>query len=104
MYSQDDVIAAAREFLASVSEQGMHVSGAFIFGSYSHGKAGEDSDIDLAVVSSEFTGFRFDDLGKIAQAKIHGNKDLEVHPFAENDFTTENPFAAEIMAHGMRLL
>ena len=76
MRSQNDAIASARAFINLLKAQGLRVSAAFLFGSHARKAAVEESDIDVAVVSPDFTGFRFDDLGLIAKSKLHSDADL----------------------------
>jgi uncharacterized protein len=104
MYSRHAALAAASDFVRAVREGGIRITSAFVFGSYALGKARDDSDIDLAIVSPDFTGFRFDDLGKIARYKIRANADLEIHPFSGADFTEDNPFARTIIETGVRVV
>ena len=103
MHSKDAALEAARSFITLMRQGGLRISQAFMFGSYASGKPSEDSDIDVAVVSPDFTGFRFDDLGRIARFKIQACTDIEVHPFAEQDFTQDNPFAQLVKQSGLKI-
>ncbi len=42
------------KFLNAIISKGIHIEKVILYGSYASGKAHEDSDIDLAVVSSDF--------------------------------------------------
>ncbi|MBN1984430.1 MAG: nucleotidyltransferase domain-containing protein [Chitinivibrionales bacterium] len=103
MYTKRIAITEAVDFVRKVQAGGIHVSRAFLFGSYAQDSAREDSDIDVALVSSDFSGFRFDDLGKIAAAKIRSCSDIEAHTFAESEFTEDNPFARVVIKTGLKL-
>ena len=50
------VIAAVKEYLRKLAENGLSVAFCVIFGSQVTGRANELSDIDLIVVSSQFDG------------------------------------------------
>jgi predicted nucleotidyltransferase len=104
MRTKNDALKAAQFFLDSIKKGGVRVSDAFLFGSYAHDTARSESDIDVAIVSPDFTGFRFDDLGTIAPYKLSADKEIEAHPFAEADFTADNPLAQEILEKGVRLI
>lgn len=49
-----------KKYLSVISKQ-YRIEKAFLYGSHASGKADEDSDIDLAIVSPSFTGNRFVD-------------------------------------------
>ena len=82
----------------------------WLFGSYATGTAGEDSDIDLAIISNDFEGNRFYDCTKISNYVIDKTypelqfAGIEVHPFRTEDFTIDDPFVEEIMKTGRRII
>ncbi len=55
----DEIVEILKKFLNMVTTSGLHIERAIIFGSYAKGKAGKWSDIDVALVSKDFTGVRF---------------------------------------------
>jgi hypothetical protein len=103
MRSKDAALALAALFVGSVKNGGIRITAAFLFGSYAHDEQREESDIDIALVSPDFTGFRFDDLGRIARFKLQASPDIEVHTFPEKDFTPENPFAKSVILTGLKV-
>jgi predicted nucleotidyltransferase len=76
---------------------------AYVFGSYAKGQQTEWSDIDVALVSDQFEGIRFQDHCKISPYLIKLDASLEVHPFRPEDFTKDNPFVEEIMETGIQI-
>lgn len=54
-----DVEAVIRDFAEALKEQGLKVDKIILFGSQARGDAGEDSDIDLLVVSPDFAKMPF---------------------------------------------
>lgn len=52
--AEEAVLIIIRHFAGQLEEQGVHVTRIILFGSRSMGTAGEDSDIDIAVVSPDF--------------------------------------------------
>ncbi|MBM2813317.1 MAG: nucleotidyltransferase [Ignavibacteria bacterium] len=76
----------------------------FLFGSYAKGSEHDYSDIDLAVVSSNFEGVRYYDIDKIRRPKLKASTLLEVHPFIPEDFNTDNPFVNEIITTGIKII
>jgi predicted nucleotidyltransferase len=79
------------------------VDAAYLFGSSANGKAVKYSDIDLAIVSPDFTGFGFADRKKLNPLILKFDTSLEVHPFKRADFSRENPFVKEILKTGIKI-
>ena len=103
MYHPETALRDAHFFIDLVQKNGLKITAAYLFGSVARKSHTEESDIDIALVSPDFTGFGFDDLGKTAPSKLRSNPDLEIHPFKESLFTADDPFAAEIMRTGIKL-
>lgn len=79
---------------------GIPVEKIILFGSYARGSNTDDSDIDLAIVSSAFTGIRFHDVSRIVDTVAPINSRVEIHPYRPDDFEENNPFASEILRTG----
>ena len=99
----DEAIGVARNFRDMVSAAGVHLEKAILFGSYAKGTAGKWSDIDIALVSKDFTGVAFFDRKKINPIVIKSDTRLEPHPFRPEDFTEDNPFVKEILKQGIEI-
>jgi predicted nucleotidyltransferase len=82
----------------------LDVSGVFLFGSTANGSADEHSDIDIAVVSDEFTGDVVEDTMRLMKLRRGIALQIEPHPFSQEEFTESNPFAQEIINTGISLL
>jgi len=67
--TKDISIKKARLFIDYLREAGIDVSEAYLFGSVAQGLPEKDSDIDLAVVSSDFQGVRYYDIKKSANTE-----------------------------------
>jgi predicted nucleotidyltransferase len=95
----DQVLPSVRAFLRAVA---LHypVEAAYVFGSYARGTAGPDSDIDVAVVSSAFSGKRFED--NVALARLTWGIDTRIEPVAlrPESLASDNSLAATIHAEG----
>ena len=76
----------------------------YLFGSSAKGKAHRWSDIDLAIVSSDFCGDSFEDSKRLFPFILEVDTAIEVHPFRPADFSTSNPFVKEIIGTGIRVL
>ena len=77
---------------------------AVFFGSYAVGVSHEWSDIDIALVSEVFEGVRIKDRSRIRKITLDISTDLSPLPFRPEDFTPEDPFAREIIEHGINIV
>ncbi len=100
----DGIIEKLKKFLDMVSDNGLHIERAIVFGSYAKGKAGEWSDIDIALVSKDFTGVRFYDRQKLNRCLIKIDSRIETHPFRPEDFTRDNFFVDQIVREGIDII
>ena len=82
----------------------LHLKGVYLFGSYAKGKQRDGSDIDMAIVSEEFRGRR-DPYIYLARRRrdIDLDRRIEAVGFHPRDFVWENPLAAEVKQHGIRI-
>ncbi|MFH1862838.1 MAG: nucleotidyltransferase domain-containing protein [bacterium] len=76
----------------------------YLFGSYAYGKPTWESDIDLAIISEDLAGHPIDDFVHLMKLRRGIDLRIEPHPFRPEDFTADNPEAAEIMRTGIRIL
>ncbi|MDR2813423.1 MAG: nucleotidyltransferase domain-containing protein [Prevotellaceae bacterium] len=96
-----DAIMAAQQYVDLVRAEYPLVR-ALVFGSYAKGVHHADSDIDVAVVLKNVDNL-FD--AQVALMRLRSDDDLmiEPHVFREKDFTTDNPFAYEVLLSGEEL-
>jgi predicted nucleotidyltransferase len=91
-----------RQFLEAVSER-YRVQAAYLYGSQARGTATFWSDIDLAIVSPDFS----DDLHeeRLALMRLAARIDdrIEPQPFTVEKFTENDPLASEVRCHGVRV-
>jgi len=74
-----------------------------LFGSYAKGTNHEDSDIDIAVVSSDIKD-KFDDMGKMMSLTWNIDTRIEPHPINTKEFReNETPFIDEIINTGIEV-
>ena len=92
-----------KTFLTKLTESNIVVNKAILFGSYSKNQFDEYSDIDIAIVSQDFSGNPYLDNEKIRNAKLSTSYDIEAHTFSNEEFNTDNPFVREIMKYGIVL-
>lgn len=83
----------------------IRVDAAYLFGSRAKGRAQPYSDIDVAIVSPDFSGVRFDDAVRLIPAVLDTDVSVEVHPYRPEDFSPDrDPFVAEILSSGVRVV
>ncbi len=97
----DNITAIINKFLAELEKNNISVDQAFLFGSYAQGTNTDWSDIDLAIISSDFVGDRFADRNKMRRIKLRVSSDLEPVPFPPDKFTQTDPFVKLILQTGI---
>lgn len=99
----DKVIDIVHAFVNEARKDNINIIKAIIFGSYANGNYTKDSDIDLALVSDDFTGSYFYDSKKLFKSVRNISFDIETHPFRPEDFDENNPFINEIIKTGIEV-
>lgn len=92
-----------KKYLKALNKNNIPIREAILFGSYATGNYQKWSDIDIALVSDIFAGDRIDDKDKIRSITLSVSSEIEVMPFAPNDFNSQNPFVEEILKTGVKL-
>ena len=82
----------------------MDIKNIYLYGSYAKGDYTLDSDIDVAVVSNEFTGDILEDTLMLMKLRREIDYRIEPRPFHANNFNLTNPFAKEIINNGILLI
>ena len=102
--AKDKAINKAKKLIQLLKTNGIDVCEVYLFGSSVIDKAGEYSDIDIAVVSKDFTGMPFYDVKKISKFRRAVDLKLEVHPFSLDDVLNNPPlFFVDIKNKGIRI-
>jgi len=102
---RDKTIREVKTLLKDIGKAGILISKAYLFGSYAQGKARLWSDIDVALVSDDFSGVRFKDVITIISILKKYNNFIEFHPFRKSDFNArKNLFVKEIQTTGIRII
>ncbi len=76
----------------------------YLYGSCAKGNSTEDSDIDIAVVSDDFTGDIIEDTFRLMQIRRKVDYRIEPRPFSGSDFNEDNPDAREVIQTGVRIV
>ena len=102
MITQEVALKRVRDFAESICGQYISLRKVILFGSYARNEQRQFSDIDVALIADEFTGFGFQDVGLISNAMIQKQfVDIEPHTFSPAQFTDWNPFVQEIKRNGI---
>ena len=72
-------------------------------GSYVKGNSHEDSNIDIAVIFSDYNN-RLDRQLELMKLTRNVNTRIEPHPFREKEFDISNPFVNEIITYGQEII
>jgi predicted nucleotidyltransferase len=93
------------DYLNHLREQGLSIQKAFIFGSHTNGKTHEWSDIDVCVVSPDFSS-RKDPLIFLWRALRAQDVKAGIEPvgFHPADFVEDFPIVHEILRHGVEII
>jgi len=98
------VRAKLDKLLFLLNKNNIKVQKAILFGSYAYGKANEWSDIDIAIVSDDFTGNRFNDRLSLIDILMEAGTDISPLPFRNEDFEDSLFARDEIMKKGISIL
>ncbi len=99
----DEAIGVIERFLKLVKDANIQIERAVLFGSYAAGKAHEWSDMDVAIVSPDFSGIRFNDAKMLNPFMLKVDSRIEIHPFRPEDFNKDNLFVKEILRTGIEI-
>lgn len=94
------IIEAIQRFLAKLDEHGIRVETAYTFGSYAKGIENRWGDIDVAVVSSDFSNDRFEERIRLMKLASEIDSRIEPVPFRPDTFIDEDPLVWEIKKEG----
>jgi predicted nucleotidyltransferase/HEPN domain-containing protein len=94
---------SARRFVRAVQKSGIRLDAAFLYGSYAFGAAHAHSDIDIALVSNDFT-HRSADWVRLRPAIQSMDARIQYVQYRPKDFRDENPLVWEIKTTGVSLL
>lgn len=90
--------------LIQLAAKDLRLEAVYLFGSFAKGNSQEWSDIDLAIISPDFTGDSFEDSKRLFPYILQVDAAIEVHPFRTENFTRDNPFVEEILDTAVRVL
>jgi len=104
MAQLNDIIKdTIQPFIKKLINKGIRIDAIYLFGSYAKGKENEWSDIDVAVISPDFTRSRLDERIKLTIIANEIDNRLEPVPFNPNTFVIDDPLVWEIKTTGIQI-
>ena len=91
-----------RKYIAQVN-QVKQVDRAYLYGSYAKGRANKWSDIDVAIVSPDFSQDLFEERVFLMKLALKLDDRIEPSPFRPEDFNLDHPLVNEISAYGIEI-
>lgn len=99
----DEIMEDIQKYIECISKK-IKIDRVILFGSYAHGNATIQSDIDLAIVSSEFGKSPLIEKMELYEWRLDSNitKDIQPVPVSRDDFLeTSDFFISEIKKTGI---
>jgi len=98
------VIEIVRNYAHDIESHGVHLRNVFLYGSFAKGTQHEWSDIDVALVADEFTGFVFNDSDLFPYVGIKKPYiRIETKTYNTDYFNEGDPFIEEIIKTGIKI-
>ena len=105
MLTQQTAIDTVRNYARDIEAKGVNLRTVILYGSFAKGTQHEWSDIDVALVADEFSGFYLDDkklfpYGGIKKPYIR----IEAKTYPTDYFRQGDPFIEEITKTGIKII
>lgn len=100
-----EVMRAVWNYIEHIEAQGLQIESAYLFGSQVKGNSHEWSDVDLCVVSRQFSK-NLDALSYLWRMRRRDDIRAGIEPvgFHPNQFNDESALASEILRYGIKIL
>ena len=102
--SKSSIISLVKEYISRLKENNISVEKVLLFGSIMKGTSREDSDIDIAVISSSFKGDRYSDRRLIVPLRRGIDSRIDPIPFTPEDYAEGGILIDEIKSTGQEIL
>jgi uncharacterized protein len=99
----DDLEKIIQIFLGEIGKI-YRVDGAYLFGSHAKGTSHQWSDIDLAIISPDFSEDLYEERLVLMRLAAAIDDRIEPKPFRPEMFTPIEPLVDEIQKHGLKLI
>ena len=99
----DKIIEIVKRYIERLRKAGIHVEKVYLFGSFARGEENPLSDIDVAVISSDFSGDMLEDRARLKELRWDVDVRIDPFPIHPDDAVPENPVYAEIIKTGVEV-
>jgi len=97
-----EIVELLNKYIEKVKEL-YNIDSVILFGSYAKGTNDENSDIDVAIISSDFEDI-YDVMAELMGLTWNLDTRIESHPIKKQDFEeVSNPFIHEIIETGIKV-
>lgn len=100
---EDTIKRIVTKYIKLIAANNIKVEKVYLFGSHAKGTAGEHSDIDIAIVSKDFSGDRFADRRLVVPLRRKIDRRLEPIPYRPENFKENDPLVVEILRNGIQV-
>lgn len=103
--SPSDYYSITRKYAEEVARDGITIEAVYFFGSRAKGGETKDSDLDVCVVSDDFSGDKVEDTKRLYKLTKNVSLMIEPHPMRLDEFGDKYNFLAqEIKRTGVRII
>ena len=96
------IMESIKKYIEKISQY-YKIEAIILFGSYAKGTDKEDSDIDIAIISSDFNDI-IEDGAKLIGLTWKIDTRIEPHPITTEDYQkVSNPFVKEVIDTGIKV-
>ena len=99
----DEINLKVRQFIDIVKKK-YRISRVYIYGSFARGTAHKWSDIDLAIISPDFSDDTLADRLMLMKLGASIDDRIEPYPFSPNRFDVTDPLVNEICENGIQIV
>ena len=101
-YVNSEIMKSIQQYIEKISKY-YKIDAIILFGSYAKGTENEDSDIDIAIISSDFNDI-IEDGAKLIGLTWKIDTRIEPHPITVEDYRkVSNPFVKEVVDTGIKV-
>jgi predicted nucleotidyltransferase len=105
MLDRDAAIGIVRNYVRDIESHGVHLYTVILYGSYAKGTQHEWSDIDVALVADNFTGFYINDKKLFPYVSIKKPYTIiEAVTYPTDYFLKGDPLIEEITKTGIKIM
>ena len=97
------VLKKVQKLAVALKESGINIKALYLYGSHAKGRADRNSDIDVAIVSENFSGNFSVDLKPLLPALKKSDSAIEPMLYRPEDFQEEDPLVWEILHNGIKI-